>query len=82
MRTFLAEIAVDLSELETLIDDVLTATRFELADGIVEAHGGTIDVTSSQGAGTSVRVVVPLRSATTQIRASETLRRPNCRLDL
>jgi signal transduction histidine kinase len=39
VRTFLAEIAVDLSELEVLIDDVLTATRFELTDGKLPAAG-------------------------------------------
>jgi two-component system OmpR family sensor kinase len=32
-RASLAEIAVDLAELEILIDDVLTAARFELVDG-------------------------------------------------
>jgi two-component system OmpR family sensor kinase len=33
VRGSLAEIAVDLAELETLIDDVLTATRFEMGAG-------------------------------------------------
>jgi len=33
VHSSLAEIAVDLTELEALIDDVLNATRFELADG-------------------------------------------------
>jgi HAMP domain-containing protein len=33
VNSSLSEIAVDLSELETLIDDVLTATRFELGNG-------------------------------------------------
>lgn len=32
-KTSLSEITVDLSELEALVDDVLNATRFELADG-------------------------------------------------
>ena len=32
-RASLAEIAVDLSELEAIVDDILTATRFEIAAG-------------------------------------------------
>lgn len=38
-RASLAEIAVDLAELETLIDDVLTAARFELAEGVQQSSG-------------------------------------------
>jgi len=38
-RASLAEIAVDLAELETLIDDVLTAARFELAEGVAPSTG-------------------------------------------
>jgi two-component system OmpR family sensor kinase len=36
-RTSLAEIAVDLAELEALINDVLTAARFELVDGVASS---------------------------------------------
>ena len=39
VRASLAEIAVDLSELESLIDDVLTAARFEIAGGRAEGPG-------------------------------------------
>ncbi|HET7538703.1 MAG TPA: HAMP domain-containing sensor histidine kinase [Polyangiaceae bacterium] len=38
-RASLAEIAVDLAELETLINDVLTAARFELAEGLAPSSG-------------------------------------------
>jgi two-component system OmpR family sensor kinase len=38
-RASLAEIAVDLAELEALIDDVLTAARFELAEGTAPSSG-------------------------------------------
>ncbi|MEI9938373.1 MAG: HAMP domain-containing sensor histidine kinase [Pseudomonadota bacterium] len=38
-RASLAEIAVDLAELEALINDVLTAARFELADGVAPRLG-------------------------------------------
>jgi two-component system, OmpR family, sensor kinase len=38
-RASLAEIAVDLAELEALINDVLTATRFELTDGRAAESG-------------------------------------------
>ena len=38
-RASLAEIAVDLAELEALIDDVLTTARFELADGTAPRSG-------------------------------------------
>ena len=38
-RASLAEIAVDLAELEELINDVLTAARFELVDGIAPSSG-------------------------------------------
>lgn len=38
-RASLAEIAVDLAELETLINDVLTAARFELAEGVGSGAG-------------------------------------------
>lgn len=38
-RASLAEIAVDLAELEALIDDVLTAARFELAEGVASSSG-------------------------------------------
>ena len=38
-RASLAEIAVDLAELEALINDVLIATRFELVDGQVPESG-------------------------------------------
>jgi len=38
-RASLAEIAVDLAELETLISDVLTAARFELAEGVEPSSG-------------------------------------------
>ena len=38
-RASLAEIAVDLAELEALINDVLTATRFELTDGQAPESG-------------------------------------------
>jgi len=38
-RASLAEIAVDLAELEALINDVLTATRFELTDGRASESG-------------------------------------------
>jgi signal transduction histidine kinase len=36
-RTSLAEIAVDLAELEALINDVLSAARFELVDGVASS---------------------------------------------
>jgi signal transduction histidine kinase len=36
-RVSLAEIAVDLAELEALINDVLTAARFELVDGVTQS---------------------------------------------
>lgn len=39
VRSSLGEIAVDLSELEALINDVLTAARFELADGVLPSSG-------------------------------------------
>ncbi len=39
VRTSLGEIAVDLAELEALIDDVLTAARFELVDGVPASAG-------------------------------------------
>ena len=39
VRSSLGEIAVDLSELEALINDVLTAARFELADGVASSSG-------------------------------------------
>ncbi len=39
VRASLAEIAVDLGELEALINDVLTAARFELSDGIAPRSG-------------------------------------------
>jgi signal transduction histidine kinase len=38
-RASLAEIAVDLAELEALISDVLTAARFELAEGVASSSG-------------------------------------------
>lgn len=38
-RASLAEIAVDLAELEALIDDVLTAARFDLAEGKAPSSG-------------------------------------------
>lgn len=38
-RASLAEIAVDLAELEALISDVLTAARFELAEGVSPSSG-------------------------------------------
>lgn len=38
-RASLAEIAVDLAELEALINDVLTAARFELAEGLEPSSG-------------------------------------------
>ncbi|HKO49449.1 MAG TPA: HAMP domain-containing sensor histidine kinase [Polyangiaceae bacterium] len=38
-RASLAEIAVDLAELEALINDVLTAARFELAEGLAPSSG-------------------------------------------
>jgi len=38
-RASLAEIAVDLAELEALISDVLTAARFELAEGVAPSSG-------------------------------------------
>ena len=38
-RASLAEIAVDLAELETLISDVLTAARFELVEGAAASSG-------------------------------------------
>ena len=38
-RASLAEIAVDLAELEALINDVLTAARFELAEGVEPSSG-------------------------------------------
>lgn len=38
-RASLAEIAVDLAELEALINDVLTAARFELAEGVAPSSG-------------------------------------------
>ena len=38
-RASLSEIAVDLSELEALINDVLTAARFELVDGAAPSSG-------------------------------------------
>lgn len=38
-RESLAEIALDLSELESLIDDILTATRMEIAVGKAESAG-------------------------------------------
>ena len=41
-RLSLAEIAVDLSELEALINDVLTAARFELSEDI--AHGSSFSL--------------------------------------
>jgi signal transduction histidine kinase len=37
-RASLVEIAVDVSELETIVDDILTAMRFELAPGKVPAQ--------------------------------------------
>jgi two-component system OmpR family sensor kinase len=37
VRSSLSEIAVDLSELESLINDVLTAARFELVDGVAKS---------------------------------------------
>ncbi len=39
VRGSLSEIAVDLTELETLFNDVLTAARFELVDGIAPSAG-------------------------------------------
>ena len=39
VRSSLGEIAVDLAELEALINDVLTAARFELADGVAPSSG-------------------------------------------
>jgi signal transduction histidine kinase len=39
VRSSLSEIATDLAELETLINDVLTATRFELEDGVAKSSG-------------------------------------------
>jgi two-component system OmpR family sensor kinase len=39
VRSSLAEIAVDLAELEALINDVLTAARFELVDGMARSAG-------------------------------------------
>ena len=39
VRASLGEIAVDLAELEALINDVLTAARFELADGVAKGSG-------------------------------------------
>jgi two-component system OmpR family sensor kinase len=39
VRSSLGEIAVDLTELEALINDVLTAARFELADGVAPSSG-------------------------------------------
>jgi len=38
-RASLAEIAVDLAELEALISDVLTAARFELVEGVAPSSG-------------------------------------------
>jgi len=38
-RASLAEITVDLAELEALINDVLTAARFELAEGVAPRSG-------------------------------------------
>jgi two-component system, OmpR family, sensor kinase len=38
-RASLGEIALDMAELEALIDDVLTATRFELHDGAAPSSG-------------------------------------------
>jgi len=38
-RASLAEIAVDLAELEALVNDVLTAARFELAEGVAPRSG-------------------------------------------
>jgi two-component system, OmpR family, sensor kinase len=38
-RSSLGEIAVDLAELEALINDVLTAAHFELADGVAPSSG-------------------------------------------
>ncbi len=39
VRSSLSEIATDLGELETLINDVLTATRLELVDGVAKGSG-------------------------------------------
>ncbi|MGC4094822.1 MAG: HAMP domain-containing sensor histidine kinase [Polyangiaceae bacterium] len=39
VKSSLGEIAVDLGELEALVDDVLNATRFELADGKPNSPG-------------------------------------------
>jgi hypothetical protein len=38
-RASIEEIALDLAELEALLDDVLSATRLDLASGDGGAHG-------------------------------------------
>jgi signal transduction histidine kinase len=44
VRSSLTEIAVDLAELEALINDVLTAARFELVDGMATSSGLALHV--------------------------------------
>lgn len=69
-RVSLGEIAVDLAELESLVDDVLTAARFELSDG--------------GGAGASLPLHrEPIAAATIAARAAERfrVRHPQRRLD-
>ena len=40
-----------------------TGLGLPLAKGLIELHGGTLDITSAPGAGTTMRVILPLRSA-------------------
>jgi two-component system, OmpR family, sensor kinase len=54
-RASLSEIAVDLSEIEALIDDILTATRMELAAGKAESSGLALHLTRTAPASIAER---------------------------
>ena len=40
-----------------------TGLGLPLAKGLIELHGGTLDITSAPGVGTTMRVLLPLRHA-------------------
>ena len=54
-RASLAEISVDLGELEALINDVLTAARFELAEGVTPSAGFNLHLQALEPASVAER---------------------------
>jgi signal transduction histidine kinase len=62
-RASLSEIAVDLGELEALIDDVLTATRFEIAEGSPRRAGLPVHLEEVEPRDVTARAAERFRAA-------------------